>query len=254
MKKNKFLLFIICLVFSLNVIFLNCSFATLYILKDQEGKDIWITNNENLVSKYEKLGYLIWILKAVGLSKKSPGLQPNAEYEYKDEEDSKESEKEIKRTDEIINELSQEVNSIQFIEIIENRANIRIGPSPSSTIIVQAKKGDIFGVNGETEEWYGIDMFSGEYRYVNKSMSAPATYTISLPSDSICQNVVNFLEEAEDRALDEANKKYPNSADIYKNIDYERLLIDRYKLTIFHDFNIQPPIYIKLIVRTIEGQ
>jgi len=250
MKNIKFLLFIICLVFSLNVIFFNCSFATLYILKDQEGKDIWITNQENIVSKYEKLGYVIWILEARGLSKKSLELQPNAEYEYKDKEDLKEAEKEIKKTGETINELSQEANSIQFIEIIGDKANIRISPSASSTIIVQAKKGDIFGVKGETEEWYEIDMFSGEYRYVNKSMSVPATYTISLPSDSICQNVVNFLEEAEDRALDEANKKYP--VDIYKNIDYERLLIDRYKLIIFHDFNIQPPIYTKLIAKIIE--
>ncbi len=71
MKNIKFLLFIICLVFFLNVIFFNCSFATLYILKDQEGKDIWITNLENIVSKYEKLGYVIWILEARGLSQKS---------------------------------------------------------------------------------------------------------------------------------------------------------------------------------------
>jgi len=73
MKNIKFLLFIACLVFFLNVIFFNCSFATLYILEDQEGKDIWITNYEDLVSKYEKLGYVIWILKAGGLYLKSPG-------------------------------------------------------------------------------------------------------------------------------------------------------------------------------------
>ena len=72
MKNVKFLLLIVCLIFFLNVIFFNCSFATLYILKDQEGKDIWITNQENIVSKYEKLGYIIWILKVRGLSKKSP--------------------------------------------------------------------------------------------------------------------------------------------------------------------------------------
>jgi SH3-like domain-containing protein len=139
----------------------------------------------------------------------------------------------------------------QFIEIIKNKVNLRIGPSISETIIVQSKKGDIFEVKGETEKWYKINMFSGEYRYVNKSMAIPTTYTISLPSTSICQNVFHLLEEAEDRALDEANKKYP--LDIYKNIDYERLLVDKYKLIIFHNFNIQPPIYIKLIVKIIEG-
>ena len=70
MKNIKFLLFIVCLVFFLNVIFFNCSFATLYIIKDQEGNNICITNQENLVSKYEKLGYVIWILEAGGLSLK----------------------------------------------------------------------------------------------------------------------------------------------------------------------------------------
>ena len=71
MKNIKFLLFIVCLVFFLNVIFFNCSFATLYIIKDQEGNNICVTNQGNLVSEYEKLGYVIWILEAGGLSLKS---------------------------------------------------------------------------------------------------------------------------------------------------------------------------------------
>ncbi|MGB6607718.1 MAG: hypothetical protein WBF28_07920 [Atribacterota bacterium] len=71
MKNLKFLLFIICLVFFLNVIFLHCSFATFYIVKDQEGKNICMTNKEDLVSEYEKLGYAIWILEAAGLRQKS---------------------------------------------------------------------------------------------------------------------------------------------------------------------------------------
>jgi len=71
MKNIKFLFFIICLVFFLNVIFLHCSFATLYIVKDQEGKNICMTNEEDLVSEYEKLGYAIWILEAGGLRQKS---------------------------------------------------------------------------------------------------------------------------------------------------------------------------------------
>lgn len=252
MKNIKIPIFIIFLVFFLNVIFFNFAFATLYIIKDQEGNNICITNLETLISKYKALGYIIYTLQGGSLSQETFELQPNAEYEYKDKENLKEAEKEIKKTDETINELSQEASSIQFIEIIENKANIRIGPSASSTIIVQAKKGDIFEVKGETEEWYKIGMFSGEYRYVNKSIAKPTIYTISLPSTSVCQNVFNLLEEAEDRALDEANKKYPMN--IYENIDYERFLIDRYKLIIFHSFNIQPPIYLKLIVKIIEEQ
>ena len=71
MKNLKLLFFIICLIFFLNLIFCTFSFATLYIVKDQEGNNICITNKEDLVSEYEKLGYAIWILKAVGLKQKS---------------------------------------------------------------------------------------------------------------------------------------------------------------------------------------
>ncbi|GAH80328.1 unnamed protein product, partial [marine sediment metagenome] len=38
----------------------------------------------------------------------------------------------------------------------------------------------------------------------------------------------------------------PNNID--QNIDYERLLIDKYKLTIFHESKIQPVIYKELVV------
>jgi len=71
MKNIKLLFFIICLIFFLNLIFCTFSFATLYLVKDQEGNNICMTNKEDLVSEYEKFGYAIWILKAGGLTQKS---------------------------------------------------------------------------------------------------------------------------------------------------------------------------------------
>ena len=62
MKNIKFLLFIMSLLFFLNLIFCTFSFATLYIVKDQEGNNICITNKENEISKYKLLGYKIYIL------------------------------------------------------------------------------------------------------------------------------------------------------------------------------------------------
>jgi len=76
MKNIKFLLFITFLLFFLNLIFCTFSFATLYIIKDQEGKNICITNQEKIISKYEKLGYVIWILEAGELFQKS--LEPES--------------------------------------------------------------------------------------------------------------------------------------------------------------------------------
>ena len=62
MKNNKLLIFITFLLFSLNLIFCQFSFATLYIVNDQEGNNICITNNENEIEKYKLLGYEICIL------------------------------------------------------------------------------------------------------------------------------------------------------------------------------------------------
>jgi len=157
--------------------------------------------------------------------------------------------------------LAAESIPTRFIEITGNTVNIRIGPSTSTTIVAQAKKGDIFELKGETNGWYKIDMFSGEYRYVHKPLAKLTTYTIFLPSSaSIRQKIFNLLGEAEDRAMDEADQKYPmNTPDNVKqnmddNIDYMRLLIDKYELTIFHEFKVQPAIYGELIVEVIKGQ
>jgi len=62
MKNVKLLFFIICIIFFTNLIFCTFSFATLYIVKDQEGNNICITNKENEISKYKLLGYEICIL------------------------------------------------------------------------------------------------------------------------------------------------------------------------------------------------
>lgn len=145
--------------------------------------------------------------------------------------------------------------STRFIEITGNTVNIRTGPSTSTTIVALAKKGDIFELKGEINGWYKINMFSGEYRYVHKSLAKLTTYTISLPSSaSIRQEIFNLIGEAEDRSMDEADQKYPMNIpnNIDQNIDYERLLIDKYKLTIFHEFKIQPVIYKELVVEVIK--
>ena len=153
--------------------------------------------------------------------------------------------------------LAAESIPTRFIEITGNIVNIRTGPSTSTTIVARAKKGDIFELKGEINGWYKINMFSGEYRYIHKSLAKLTTYTISLPSSaSIRQKIFSLIGEAEDRAMDEADQKYPMniSNNIDQNIDYERLLIDKYKLTIFHEFKVQPVIYRELIVEVIKEQ
>jgi len=134
-----------------------------------------------------------------------------------------------------------------YIQVTRENVNIRLKSSSSSTIITKVKKEDIFEFISEKDNWYEINMFSGEYRYIHKSFGKIISYVPTLPkSESIRKAIFHELCEAEDKADIKAAAKYPN--DTFKYIDYSRILDDRYKLEIFHRYNVQPPIYTKLIV------
>jgi len=132
MKNIKFLLFIMSLLFFLNLIFCTFSFATLYIIKDQEGNNICITNQEKLISKYEKLGYVIWILEAGELFQKS--FEP--EYILKEpqsqlEPESIDSEPQTKAvlppTTELMPALETNIDREKMIETFKTNALIEWG-------------------------------------------------------------------------------------------------------------------------------
>jgi hypothetical protein len=138
-----------------------------------------------------------------------------------------------------------------YIQVIKSEVNIRFSPSPSSEIITQANKGDIFTLENEKGVWFTINMFSGEYRYIHKSLCKKIEYVISLPkSEKYRKTIFLAILSAEDKAQREADQKYPN--DIYKNIDYARLLNDKYKLEVFNQFDVHSPVYSKIIVEGIK--
>jgi len=75
MKNIKLFFFVIFLIFFLSII-LSQSFATLYIVNDQEENNICITNNESDILKYKNLGYIIIPILGSGSSKQSPESEP----------------------------------------------------------------------------------------------------------------------------------------------------------------------------------
>ena len=146
----------------------------------------------------------------------------------------------------------------KYIKIVGETANIHFAPNTSSQLICRAKKGNIFELTGETKEWYKINLFSGEWRYVLKSLSDTTKYTISLPKEiSTRRKIFMSLLKAEDKAFAEANLKYPTMVNfkptnnIEKNIDYNRILNDRYQLEVMQKYKVHPPINIKLTVEAI---
>ena len=143
----------------------------------------------------------------------------------------------------------------EYVEIIGNQINIRLSSATSSPIIAKGRKGDLFKLEGDEGKWYKISMFSGEIRYVHKSLMKAVRKEISLPdSESTRRSIFRGLLNAEDRAQAEADGRYPitNRASLDNNIDYDRILNDRYKLDVFHQFGVHSPIYTKILVEGVK--
>jgi hypothetical protein len=133
------------------------------------------------------------------------------------------------------------------IEVIKD-VNIHLKANSNSTIVARAQKGDVFTLVKITDNWYQIYMFSGEPRYVRQTAANGTTTSPALPSSAMkaCEKIDN----AEGRSTDMAENKYPN--DIYKKIDYSRILVDKFKLSIFHEYNIPPVKHSDLIVKCVK--
>ena len=140
-----------------------------------------------------------------------------------------------------------------YIKVITSNVNIRFGPSSSSIVITQAKEGNIFKLNSKKGDWYEIVMFSGEYRYIHQSLCEKHDYVVVSPeSEQLRKKVFRALLSAEDKATAAADRKYPN--DIIRNIDYSRILYDKYKLEVLNSFSLQPPVYSEIIFEGVKNK
>jgi len=166
MKNLKLFLLIISLVFFLNIVFFSFSYATLYIVKDQEGNNICITNQESLVSKYKALGYII--ITIISSSTKQPSEpQPSPTPGIKQEPENK-----LKADVVFIasnNRLSDSGNYIYIEGIIKNKG-----------------KGTAYHVNIKVESF---DKY-GKLVALNDGYADP--YTISPGQESTFQIMVTY--------------------------------------------------------------
>ena len=72
------------------------------------------------------------------------------------------------------------VSAPRFVETVRN-ANIRAGAATNATLVATSNKGDIFQLIQETDKWYVIRMFSGEDRYLYKTLARIASYSPTIP-------------------------------------------------------------------------
>jgi len=107
----------------------------------------------------------------------------------------------------------------QYVQVTGDNVNIRFSPSTSSQVIASARKGDIFELEGEEQEWFAISLFSGEYRYIHKSLAIEVPYEPEVPgSVSVRQQMYKAFWDLEGTAMADADRRYPPTIDVMKNI------------------------------------
>jgi hypothetical protein len=134
--------------------------------------------------------------------------------------------------------------SAQFVLVNSEFADIRVRvlPETESIIVGKAFKDDIFRYISEENDWIEIEMFSGDARYIHRSLVNIFTHGVSAPfSNDICLKLIERLEEAKERSLTESDVKSQN------------VLFDRYVLDIFHEFGLQPVVFEIAVNRCSEG-
>ena len=129
-----------------------------------------------------------------------------------------------------------------FIKVTTEVANINMMPNSESEIVGKALEGDIFKCLNDKDEWIEIEMFSSDSRYIHSSLVKVLTGGVSAPfSNDICPKLMERVEEAKKGSLTESDVKSQN------------VLFDRYVLDIFHEFELQPVLYLIAVNRCIEG-
>lgn len=137
----------------------------------------------------------------------------------------------------------------RYVEVTKDNVNIRSAATTRSQTLGRANKGAVFHLTGENSPWYQIELFSGEARFVHKSLAKPVSYKPQAPEDpGVRQQIFQALNSVTERAEKEANDRFPPGKDLKKNLDYILLLNDRYKLELFQQNQLQAPIYRRIMI------
>ena len=105
---------------------------------------------------------------------------------------------------------------------------------------------------GEKGPYYQVFLFSGEYRYVLKSMTRRGKIKPKFPSETLAKAICQKMNDAEDRAQAEADRQIPIDQSLELNIRLARELEDNYKLKLFIAKGISPMHQGRIVVEAIK--
>lgn len=137
----------------------------------------------------------------------------------------------------------------EYIQVSRDNVNIRSRATTDSQIVAKANQGDIFELEAEQGNWYQIHLFSGESRFIYKSLAGKVLYEPGLPEDPELQlKVYVAWKAAGERARQEAETMYPLDQDPSRNLSLSSLLEDRYRLEAMQQLGVPAPAYRRIII------
>lgn len=128
----------------------------------------------------------------------------------------------------------------EFVRVKSSSANLRAEPNTNSQVVVTASLGAVFKVFDRSAGWVEVAGPSGEARYI----SAPLVESVAAPppfpeSQATLRAACHDFVAAQDRANREAQERY-SDPDFHRQIEYQRVLNDRYELPVLHRYGIAP--------------
>lgn len=139
--------------------------------------------------------------------------------------------------------------SARYVEVTRRAANIRVEPTTSAGLVATARQGDIFVLVREEGNWYQIQMFSGNTRYIYKNLVDRIYELPETPGDiELRRQVALAWFEAERKAEEESARRYDPESRPDRYFSYKDLLSDRYKLETMHEFDINPVLYRPILI------
>lgn len=143
-----------------------------------------------------------------------------------------------------------EASNQVYVEITNEVANIRTADTTNSQIVGQARQGDIFRLEAETGNWYRIQLFSGDSRYVYGTLARVVGRKAPSVPDSLeaRRGFYDAWREARSLARQEAEQRFAPESALERYLGLYRLLLDRYQLETAHEWGVQPAAYRRIII------
>jgi len=151
--------------------------------------------------------------------------------------------------------VSASALSTEFVVTIAKNVNIRTGPGMDYFIIYRAEKGDLYKYAGESDDWFKVELYSGEVRYIGKSVGARLMEQQLLPghnmtvpeSESRRLSVYRDIQYAKERAKKEADEIIGESINRDRHENFKAIREDGNILFILHVYGVQPALYDEII-------